>query len=527
MPAPGAAGAIASWPILIPARIAHRVAVLRRRSVRAFAGARPKALTLAMLGAASLALGLLVHPAAAAVTALPMLWLGARWVADMLERPIGLRRLSGRAFPLDDIAPARETLTALGLEASAVERIMAAADAGAEVALAEFDQENRLVSEVGPIPYFASTLIARAEFIPRLRHKLELVVAHGVVAVRKAYNNPVSIQNEALSLAAIAHLPGVPRIVALDWRTRVMYQSFLLGDNLGSLMVEKGASVLLQHRLATDRPRPGTWTKASVQGEPRAGALRALAESAPACAITELAQLLERIHEAGVALGDIKYGNVLVRGGHPVLCDFDWSRVFDRRDIALLGRRDDERDLFNYLFDGDFPTLGALRAELDLAIQARPELADAIVDFGAGLRIGQRWTVSGGTGRWLAVRRHLPPLRGRSVIDLGSRDPIVALGALRAGAARVTLLQPDATLARFARACHRLVEHVDNRRYAFEVIEAEVGPAEHAAADVAFSAGGPGSDPARTERSMRALNFAVSTVRLAGSHPLLVGRRGS
>lgn len=414
---------------------------------------------------------LFAHPIVAGAAVCAVVAFGA-WVSiTILERPVGLFLLSRRDFRPDGVAPVRETLRLLGFEESTVERIAAEVDAGREVRLASFDQENRLLSEVGPIPYFANELVAREQFIPRLRHRLDLVAAFGVVAIRKAYQGRSSLENEALALAALGGIDGVPRIVRLEWRTRVMYQSFLAGENLGSLMVAKGASVGVQHRVVTGRPAHGSWTEATVTSEARRDALQALSEVAPTGLVADLGRMLIRVHEAGVTLGDVKYGNVLLRDGRPVLCDFDWSRVIDRGGIAALDRRDEERDLFNYLFGGSLVTVADARRELEAVVSACPELGAALVDFGGGLRFGRRWTMAAGSGRWRAVRGLLPDSRNRRILDLGSRDVIPLLELLRAGASRVTTFQPDAVRARFARACHGLVDLVDDRSYDFQVVE--------------------------------------------------------
>jgi hypothetical protein len=530
-PIRGPVRAVATFVTLLPVHLSHRLATARRRALRAFAGARPKAVAmLVALGLVALA-AVTAGPVVLGVSVLALLLLGGTWAAGMLQRPVGLFLLSRRTFPLDGITPARETLALLGLDEPTIGRVMAEVDAGREVCLARFDQENRLVSDVGHIPYFASTLIRPDEFIPRLRHRLELVVAFGVVAIRKAYQSPVSIQNEALSLAAIAHLEGVPRIVRLEWRTRVMYQSFLPGDNLGSLMTSKGSSVMAQHHLATDRPRPGTWTKATIVSPQRVEALRSLAEVTPQGCVAELSRLIERVHEAGVALGDIKYGNVLLQRGRPVLCDFDWSRVLRPRSIPLLGRRDDERDLFNYLFDGNLPTLDGIRREVDALVATRPSIADAAVDAGAGIRFGREWSLDRGTGRWRVVRRQLPHIVGRAVFDLGSDDPVILVEMLRSGASKVFTLQPDETGARFARALHRLVEHVDNRRYAFRAVVTNSVPVvtEGPAFELATLFAGPGLRAADLAARLDAMPAATRQVVVqadgdAGIAGLLEGR---
>lgn len=498
---------------LLPVHAAHRMATAKRWALGAFSGARAKAATIAVALVLVALAAVFDRPILLPVALVALVLPAGIWALSMVERPVGLFLLSRRDFPLDGIAPARETLRLLGLDDATVSRIVADVEAGREVRLASFDQENRLLSEVGPIPYFANELITRDAFIPRIRHRLEVVAAFGVVAIRKAYQSRISIENEALALAALAHLEGVPRIVRLDWGARVMYQSFLPGENLGSLMAARGASVTLQHRVATDRPPKGSWTEELVSSAPRREALRAMLEVAPPGLVDDLGRMLDRIHQAGVTLGDIKYGNVLVQDGRPVLCDFDWSRVLARRGIALLDRRDDERDQFNYIFGGALPTVHGMGRELISAIASRPEFGEAAVDLGGGLRFGTKWTLEAGTGRWRVLRPLLPRFVGLRVVDLGTPDAIVLLEMLRAGAAHVTLIQPDAVAARFARICHRLVELVDNREYDLRVVAEAPPEADDAARGYDIATAFGAFDELSAERMHELLTMPARGVR--------------
>ncbi|MBX7119752.1 MAG: hypothetical protein K1X31_12185 [Gemmatimonadaceae bacterium] len=463
--------AAVTFVLVLPARLLHRRAVLMRWAQEALAGVKAKAAVLfagilvAVVGAET------VHPYLMVAGIAWLTWFGFGFATSILERPLGLRRLDGRRFPLADVPPAAETLRRLGLDQSTVDRLVEAGGPGRETLLASFDQENRLLSTVGPIPYFAESLVDEAGFIRRIRHLVDLVVVDGVVAVRKSYDNPTSLQNEAIALAALAGVSGVPRIVRLDRRRRVMHQSFLTGENLGTLLAEHGASVDIQHEAVTRRPDRGTWGPATPLPEARQRAVAALQAAVPAGTVDALAALVARIHHAGVTLGDVKYGNVLLHDGAPVLCDFDWARVHEGDAIESVERRDDERDLFNYLFDSHLPTLGILRAELASLRAGRPDLMEAMVDIGRGCRFGRRWTLEGGTGRWLSLRGTLVGCRGRRVVDLGTRDPILLLEVLRHGASSVVTYQRDPDRARLARTCHRLAEIMDDREYALEIVD--------------------------------------------------------
>ncbi len=453
-------------------------ALLARLTHRAVTGVKAKA-TVLVIGSAFVIFGAEEQsPVLIGVSIALLAALSIQTAVSVLERPLGVRRLAGRRFPLDDVPPARETLMALRIDPATVDRIVAESADGREVKLASFDQENRLLSSVGPIPYFKGELITEEQFIPRYRHLLDLVVTRGVVAVRKGYSNSTSLENEALALAALATMPGIPRIVHLDRAATVMYQSFLIGENMGSLMAARGASVDTQHEMMVNRPRPGTWTEESLRIPQRHTCMLALASIVPVTILDELESMILRIHQMGVTVGDVKFGNVLLRQGRPLLIDFDWARLIKARSVAALLRRDEERDVFNFSFGRAMPTLAGLRREFTWMESIRPDLVDGRIDFGGGVRVGRRWTPDAGSGLWPAVRKALPGIAGRRIVDVNSRDPIALLELLRADAAEVTSYHTDPTTARFARACQALVEHIDNRRYAFRVVETRLPESE-------------------------------------------------
>jgi len=235
-------------------------------------------------------------------------------------------------------------------------------------------------------------------------------------------------------------------------------------------MAANGATDELQHDLLAERPHRGRWMNPKAQSSVRRDAIEVLRTVIPERCVEEIGELMVRIHRAGVSLGDVKYGNVLLHDGHPVLCDFDWSRVFGPQSLVLLDRRDDERDLFNFLFGGSMPTIASAKRELEQLAIERPALGAATVLFGAGYRFGSRWSQDAGTGRWWRVRPHLPPISGRLIVDLGSHFPIPLIEMLRMGARRLTTYQSDPITQRFLAAYHQLAELIDNRKYDLRIV---------------------------------------------------------
>jgi hypothetical protein len=299
---------------------------------------------------------------------------------------------------------------------------------------------------------------------------MQVVITSGVVAIRKRYSVYRRFANELISLDALAEIGYVPKIIADHLRPSIIYQYFIPGENLGSLMVARGASVSIQYRVGKSYPGPGAWSGAEPKSNERLQLLRALHDSIDAAFIEALEQLFVKIHRAGVALRDIKHGNVLIYNGQPYWCDFDLSRRFRRNSPRFLLARDRERDRFNYLFDGSLATLRSLEQQLaSLRERAGRQLPPAYFGRGHG---SIDLSLESGTGRWLRMRKRLPPVRGVTVIDLGC-DTVVAMEILRKGADRAVALALDPLLAEYAKLTHSFFELIDNRGYSLELVEAQ------------------------------------------------------
>jgi hypothetical protein len=433
----------------------------RSFAAEATRGARRKVL-LTFGGAVAVAFLLLVgHPLWAVLLAPIALGAAVARVASWVDRQWRVPRIARRVHSLDGLAGARQTLGELGLDEATAGRIETA---GGEIRLAAFDQGNRVLSDVGPIPYFAGVQIGPEEFRVRARHRLELVVFRGVVCVKKVYGDRVSFERELLALDAMAGLPGVPRIVEAQYSPPILYQSFLLGRNLGDLMARHGAPVSIQHQVSMSYWGPDRW-RAQPLSPARDVALRALSASVGPAVIRRVGELLSAIHRRGVTLSDVKYGNVLVVGDQPYFCDFDRATVFRWNTWRCVREREVDRDLFNYGFGGGLLSERAFRAATKDLARVRPELFSARIYYGAGYASERTGAWSRGSGQWYLVRAHLPALAGKTVLDLGCREGLTSLGMLRAGARRVIAYEPDPVMAQYARLNHQWFEFVENRVY--------------------------------------------------------------
>lgn len=414
--------------------------------------------------------------AVSVVVGLPALSLIGSHARGWVGRRLMVQAISRQKPDLAHIPPADVTLARMGLDHDAMAAVLERAGPGEEVRLAILDQNNRVLSEVGPIELFRGHLIAAGEFRARSRNEVEIVIRAGVVAVKKTYGHRMPFSNELIALHALRELEGTPRIVAVKPRGRTIYQSFIPGSNLGSLLAERGASVSAQHRMVRDyRARPD-WKDARGSLVDRERALEALRGIVGADFVERLGELFLNVQAAGVVLSDIKYGNVLLLDGRPHLCDFDFSRHYSKGGTRFYLERDRARDRFNYMFGADLATEDDLRGALAALAERRPDLVRRGVYLGEGLGFGRLFSPASATGRWLRLRRHVPALQGRRVLGLGSGDGVVALEMLRAGANGAIASETDPGMAELTVLCQRFLELIDNRRYDLVLSRGAPGP---------------------------------------------------
>jgi 2-polyprenyl-3-methyl-5-hydroxy-6-metoxy-1,4-benzoquinol methylase len=420
--------------------------------------------------------------AAAALAALgASLWAGVAFVPSALilgpplRRRLMMRvrvwRVASAPATLTDLPSARSGLLQLGLEATVVDRILSGVGGDAEVLIAEFDQENRLLSHIGHIPAFEHSLTDAEECTARRRHRVSLAVTANTLAIKKAHRDFVTFGAELLALRALQEVAGVPRLLRARRHGRLLYQSFQSGWNLGSALAASGIPISLQHSLESEYPGRGKWSERDGATNERSRAVGAVRTLVDGRCLDHLGQLFTAVHRAGVAIRDVKYGNVIVRHGKPSLCDFDGAEVFPNNSRRFVAERERDRDKFNYLFGPTLLTEHILQKKVSALAGSRHNLLCASVHYGKGYRVGGMGSTEVGSGKWLFIRRMLPDLRGRSVLDLGCNNGLLSLEMLRAGAARVVASEIDPAMARLARLNHEWFEFVDNRKYEFELIE--------------------------------------------------------
>lgn len=386
-----------------------------------------------------------------------------------LTQSILVRRLSAYKPDLVVLAlSARTDLMGLGVKSTIIDEILSRHKEEKEILIAEIDQQNRMLSRIGSSLSFVSS-IEQDDFEKRFHHKIALVVISGVLAIKKSYCNYGYFSNELLALNALGSLPIVPKLVAVDRKNLVIYQTFLGGKNLGSILAEHGVSIDDQFRFTY--PGIGNWSENVEELQKRSQIMTCLQGILKPSQIECISDLLITIHRAGVAIKDVKYGNIIVGDNKIYMCDFDGAEVFKSNSRHFVRAREQDRDKFNYYFGTSLQTTTILRANIDDMARKRDNLLYSPIYYGNDYGVGGIGSIELGSGKWLFIKNALPDFRGKTVLDLGCNNGMLPLEILRAGAKKVTAYELDPTYARFARMSREWFEMVDNKAYDFELVE--------------------------------------------------------
>lgn len=445
--------------------------------MRATSTPRSKVAVLAGSAGTAAALALVGRRGAAVAALAPAVALVGPIVRERASRSLRAWTVPRRIADARTLTPAWQSLVELGVSRDVAERVQEAAAARGTYRVGRFDQRNRLCSDIGDIPGFDVQVVTHDDFEPRLWHRVELVVVRGVLGVRKTYRYGVSYAKEAAALDALRDVPGVPRILEAHPRRRVLTQTFLHGVNLATLMGARGFCDREQLQLDNDRVAWPDWHAPDRAPALRAVALSKLDELADHAFRDALISQLEAMHRAGVVFRDVKYGNVLVRDGVPVWCDFDGCRVYTRRGVGLMRDRIADHDKVNFWFGTDLPTERGVRALLEA--HGAHDLASLVLDGAA------RDVEDAG---WPAVARSCDvPVVEREVVVLGGATGLPAAELARRGA-RVWLRAATPRVAEQAQALAAWFDLTDDRPMALDVgtgpVTAEVAVAPSALAEL-------------------------------------------
>jgi tRNA A-37 threonylcarbamoyl transferase component Bud32 len=290
------------------------------------------------------------HLVLAICFAMPVFGVFARSLIERLASARKVRLLVSKDSKCDALPAARETLLQMGLDEVIVNRILLDASGNPEILIGEFDQNNRLASEVGSIPLFDGFQVDPENFKKRSRSRVKVVIVSNVVAIKKIHNHRSHFYGEVLTLSALSGIVGVPKLIRACLDSRTIYESFIVGRNVGSLMSERGASISVQFQAETKYRAGRNWSESEALPKERELAIKAFRSVVSEEFVSQLAHLFESIHNAGVIVLDIKYGNVIIKDDKPFLVDFDVGRIFTKNSIAFEFAKAADRDRFAYFF---------------------------------------------------------------------------------------------------------------------------------------------------------------------------------
>ena len=357
----------------------------------------------------------------------------------------------------------RSRIDALGLKSEQRQRLEEEMQAGAEALIGEIDQDGFLLSQFGEL---AVPTVSPDEFLSRRRFRLQVVARDGAIAVRKDYRGDRrAFCNEVRALDALGRAGcNVPAILDMDVQRLLLTMTYIAGPVVREELARHGARL-------RDRDR-GIGNLVSFQSRISEGK-KVLYGVVDEAFVENLYAELLKVHQAGFILEDTKYGNIIIEreSGRPFLIDFEgslhlpWLGSFGARRF-----RDSDTEMFNLHFDTSKPTYARLRAAMRTPEWSRSFYAPAYI--GSGLRIGAIWRHDTGFGRWHRIlKAHLPDLRGKRVLDLGSNNGYNSLLMLRAGARQAVAVEQEAEFIAHGQFLKEAFEWADARSYDFSYVQ--------------------------------------------------------
>jgi hypothetical protein len=366
------------------------------------------------------------------------------------------------------------SLEDFGLSAESTRAVRASLQAQSEVVLADIDQDGYLLSRWGSIE--GARTVPEREYLARRRFALQVITDGRIVAVRKHYGTDrLSFVTELKALHRLGAAGcRVPALVDVDFDARTLAFSYVKGRELRLELAAQGATLL--DRVILQAPgyaalSPGERRLQQItEGRPHLGAVID-AEYAG-----KVFENLQAMHRAGIVWKDIKYGNMLIAAGsgEPYLIDFDTAYDCSRTG-KLLFRLLCDRNIedFNQCFGTEKLTWRRIKDQLKSEEGKRTGYSPAY--FGYGLRTGALLKNYVGYGRWhFTMAKHLPPLAGARILDIGANDAFHSLQSLRHGAREaIAIERNDDAIAR-GLWFRDVFEWADNRAYDFRYVQTDM-----------------------------------------------------
>jgi tRNA A-37 threonylcarbamoyl transferase component Bud32 len=343
--------------------------------------------------------------------------------------------------------------------------------AGQQIVLARIDQDGLLCPTFDH--FWPAPRTTADSFLPRNRFELAVVDDDGWVGVRKDFRgDKAAFANEleaSLDLGA-AGCP-VPPILRVDFDHLSITFAYVDGVDVRESLAQAG----VQMRDRENRPGRTKRDNERIYRQ-RCLAGRAMVDQVVGHeTIERIGDGLLAIHRAGYALGDVKYGNIIIESKTKAPYFVDCERALPLRDFSALtatALRDRDAETLNMLFGTDLLTAKRLRQS---PFPEREHLYSPLY-AGYGLHWGAIWNPDLGVLRWRhMLANELPIPRGGRVLDLGANCGFNALQMLRAGAKEAVAVEIDSTAIRQGLFVKRMFEWADNAEYNFSYVQGSHG----------------------------------------------------
>lgn len=342
---------------------------------------------------------------------------------------------------------------------------------GEDIVLASIDQDGFLCPRFELL--WPAPRVTADAFLARDRFDLTVVDTDGWVGVQKDFRgNKVAFANEleaSLDLAAAGcHVPPIFRV---NFERLSITFAYIDGLVVRESLAQAGAPM-------RDRDRQPGWTKRDtdrIYRERRLAGRALVDEVVGRDNIVRIGDALLGIHRAGYALGDVKYGNIIIESTtrKPYFVDCEMAlplRRFSPASATYL--RDRDAETLNLLFGTDLLTAKALRRT---PFPEQDNLYSPLY-AGHGIRWGAIWNPDLGILRWRhMLANDLPIPRGGRILDLGANSGFNALQMLRAGAKEVVGIEIDPVAMKQGMFLKRVFEWTDNADYRFSYVQGSNG----------------------------------------------------
>ena len=367
-------------------------------------------------------------------------------------------------------------ITGIGLHETGLNLVKEKLKETKSLVIANIGRDGSFLSYFGPID--GVRCVRQENFLPHDRFKLDLVTINGMVGIKKSYNgSDISFLHEieALHFLRIAGC-NVPSILDADFKNSSLTVSYIPGTTLNEQLRLQG-DVLR----AVDPDENSRFMQLSPEKrrseEPDKGK-KYLLDSVNGVFIEKLFDQVIKIHSAGFVLNASTFGNVLIerKTGNPCLFDFESSDNFTGSGHTVFRAiSDSDIEKFNSYFGTDKPTYRRLRKIISNREFPSPETWYANSYFGAGLIIGRLWNIDVGWGRWHSIlKKNLPDLRGKRVLDLGSNNGFNSLQILRNGAREAIGVEINSVAIDQELFLKTVAEWSDCKKYNFSYIQSSM-----------------------------------------------------